>query len=55
VHHRIAVASLGSYPNAQPPAAVAERLAKALGGDHHEFWADSIGIVDAQQLCWDRC
>lgn len=36
------------YPNALPVRAVMERLAEARGGGLHEFWADSISLLDPQ-------
>jgi toxin-antitoxin system PIN domain toxin len=48
------ILSLGSYPNAQPTAVVADRLGRAMAGGHHAFWADSISLLEAGVLRWDR-
>ena len=50
----VRILSLTSYPNAQPPAAVAERLGLALAAQHHEFWPDSVSLLEPQRLRWDR-
>lgn len=50
----IRILSLTAYPNTQPPGAVADRLEKALVGGHHEFWPDSISVVGAERLHWNR-
>ena len=48
------ILSLASYPNAQPTAVVADRLARAMAGAHHVFWPDSISVLEAGVLHWDR-
>lgn len=48
------VLSLPSYPNPQPTAAVAERLTLAAADRSHEFWADSLSLLDRGRLRWDR-
>jgi len=48
----IRVLSLTNYPNAQPPAAVAARLAGAIAGTHHEFWPDSLSLLEPDRLAW---
>ena len=48
------VLSLPSYRNPQPPAAVAERLAKALAGPRHEFWPDTLSLLEPGRLVWPR-
>ena len=48
------ILSLTSYPNAQPTAVVAERFARAIGGGRHEFWPDSISLLEAGVMKWDR-
>lgn len=50
----IRILSLASYPNPQPPAAVAQRLAQALTGRHHEFWPDSLSLLEPQRLNWSH-
>lgn len=48
------VLSLPSYPNPQPPARVAERLAAATADTSHVFWPDELSLLDAGRLQWDR-
>ena len=50
----IRILSLTSYPNPQPPAAVAQRLAQALAGVHHEFWPDSLSLLEPRRLAWEH-
>jgi len=42
----IRILSQPAYPGALPPAAVAERLAAATTTDWHEFWPDSLSLLD---------
>jgi len=42
----IRILSQPSYPGALPPAAVAERLAAATTTDWHDFWPDSLSLLD---------
>ncbi len=48
------ILSLASYPNAQPTAQVAQRLALAMANGRHAFWPDSVSLLDAGVLRWDR-
>lgn len=48
------ILSLTSYPNAQPTAVVAKRLAEAAETSLHEFWPDSVSLLGAGVLRWDR-
>ena len=48
------ILSLGSYPNAQPTAVVAHRLALAMESPAHAFWADSVSLLEPGVLRWDR-
>lgn len=48
----VRILSLASYPNPQPPGAVAARLAGALSGAHHEFWPDSLSLLEPGRLAW---
>ena len=50
----IRILSLASYPNSQPPGAVAARLAHALSGERHEFWPDSLSVLAPRQLAWEH-
>lgn len=48
------ILSLASYPNAQPTAVVADRLARAIAGPGHAFWPDSISLLAPGVLLWER-
>ena len=42
-----------SYPNALPPAQVAQRLGEAAATVHHTFWADDLSLLEAGVVRWD--
>ena len=48
------ILSLPSYPNPQPAALVAERLTQASASGSHEFWPDSLSLLEPGRLRWDR-
>ena len=48
------VMSIPGYPNVQPPARVAGRLAAATADPSHAFWPDDLSLLDAGRLQWDR-
>lgn len=48
------ILSLGSYPNAQPTAVVAQRLGRAVAGGSHVFWPNSVSLLEPGVLRWDR-
>jgi toxin-antitoxin system PIN domain toxin len=48
------ILSLPSYPNAQPAALVAERLAQAAADASHEFWPDALSLLEPDRVRWDR-
>ena len=48
------ILSLPSYPNTQPTALVADRLARAAAKSDHVFWPDSISLLEPGVLRWDR-
>ena len=48
------ILSLPAYPNSQPTAQVAQRLGEAAAHRSHEFWPDSLSLLDAGRLRWDR-
>jgi uncharacterized protein len=48
----IRVMSQPAYPNSQPVAQVAARLAEATRNQHHEFWGDSLDALQAPALHW---
>ena len=50
----IRVMSLAAYPNAQPAAGVAARLAGAVRERSHAFWPDAVSLLDEAHIVWDR-
>jgi toxin-antitoxin system PIN domain toxin len=48
------ILSLPAYPNPQPTAIVAERLALALGDAAHAFWPDAFSLLEPERIAWDR-
>ncbi len=48
------ILSLPGYPNPQPPALVAQRLGAATKDRSHEFWPDSLSLLDRERVRWDR-
>lgn len=48
----IRIMSQPSYPGALPVAHVAERLAEASESVEHEFWPDSISLLDSGLFNW---
>jgi hypothetical protein len=48
------ILSLPAYPNPQPTALVAQRLAAAVADRSHAFWPDDLSLLDAGRLRWDR-
>ena len=48
------ILSLPTYPNPQPPARVAERLAAATADRSHAFWPDSLSLLEPARLHWER-
>jgi toxin-antitoxin system PIN domain toxin len=42
----VRILSQPKYPNPLPAAQVAERLAEAISTQHHEFWPDSVSLLD---------
>jgi hypothetical protein len=50
----IRILSQPAYPNPQPPAAVAKRLAAAVAHPSHAFWPDDLSLLDAGRLTWER-
>ncbi len=53
-HGALRILSLPAYPNSQPVARVAERLAQAVGHPSHSFWADDISLLQSGLLDWSR-
>lgn len=44
----VRIMSNPSYPNAMPVHAIVQRLAEATSTEFHEFWPDSISLLDQQ-------
>lgn len=49
----IRIMSQPAYPGALPAAAVAARLASAAQTRWHEFWPDSVSLLDHELLNWN--
>jgi toxin-antitoxin system PIN domain toxin len=50
----VRIVSLPSYPNTQPAAQVAARLAAACADASHEFWPDSFSLLAPERVRWNR-
>ena len=50
----VRILSLPDYQNSQAPAAVAERLGEATTDGSHEFWPDSVSILETGRFQWDH-
>lgn len=50
----VRILSQPTYPNSVPVARVAERLAEAAQHLAHAFWPDSINLLQADRVLWDR-
>lgn len=50
----IRILSQPAYPNAQPTAAVAARLAEAAARPEHAFWPDDVSLLTPGVLDWSR-
>ena len=50
----IRILSHAGYPNRQPPAAVAGRLAQAVSGARHAFWPDALSLLEPRRLAWEH-
>jgi len=48
----VRIMSQPGYTNPLPAAEIAERLAEAASTPHHQFWADSVSLIDA--ACIER-
>lgn len=48
------ILSLPAYPNPQPTARVAQRLAQAVSDRSHAFWSDDLSLLDGGRVRWDR-
>lgn len=46
----VRIMSHPSYPNAHSPAEVVERLRTATAHDAHEFWPDSVSLLDGRVI-----
>lgn len=50
----IRILSQASYPGSQAPALAAARLAHACQTQWHEFWPDSVSLLQAGLLDWQQ-
>ncbi len=50
----VRILSQPAYRNAQAPAAVAGRLGQATANSSHEFWPDSLSLLEAGRLDWSQ-
>lgn len=50
----VRILSLAAYRNTQTPAAVADRLGQATANSRHEFWPDSVSVLERGRLQWDH-
>jgi len=50
----VRILSQPEYPNPQPAGQVAARLAEAAADPSHEFWPDSVSLLDNGRLAWDK-
>jgi toxin-antitoxin system PIN domain toxin len=48
----VRILSLPAYSNPQTPSAVADRLGHATAGTTHEFWPDSLSLLESGTLNW---
>ena len=48
------ILSQPGYPNPRPMAQVAERLAAAAADRSHDFWPDSISLIEPGRLQWSH-
>jgi uncharacterized protein len=48
------IMSLPSYPNSQPAVRVAQQLGAAAADRSHAYWPDSLSLLQAGRLRWDR-
>ncbi len=50
----IRILSQANYPGAQAPALAAARLAQACQAQWHEFWPDSVSLLEGGLLDWQQ-
>lgn len=50
----IRIMSQSSYPNVLPAAQVAARLAEATQHSSHQFWPDTISLLQPDCMKWDQ-
>ena len=48
----VRILSQAAYPGAQPPAAVAARLAEAVATPWHAFWPDDLSLLEPRRVDW---
>ena len=50
----IRIMSQPGYPNTRTPAEIAERLGAAVQTPAHEFWPDSVSLLEATRFDWQH-
>lgn len=50
----IRVLSQPAYPNHRPASQVAERLSEACRHPSHQFWPNSVSLLQPERIRWDR-
>lgn len=50
----IRIMSQQSYPNSVPVAQVAERLTEATQHPSHQFWADTVSLLQPDSIVWNK-
>lgn len=50
----IRIMSQQSYPNSVPVAQVAERLTEATQHPSHQFWADTVSLLQPGSIVWNQ-
>lgn len=50
----VRIMSQPAYPNSHPPALIAARLREATQSPLHEFWTDSLSVLDAERFDWNQ-
>ena len=50
----VRIMAQSTYPNRLPAPLVAERLRQATSSAHHEFWPDSVSLLNPGAADWSR-
>ena len=48
----VRIMSQPAYPNSRPPAQIAQRLREATETSFHEFWPDTVSLLQKSVLDW---